>query len=258
MILYHFPGCPYSERVEILFHLKGMEGVIEDRELDISKPRPDWLLEKTGGVTALPVLDCGSHVVRESAVILRYLDELYPEHPIRQADPLKHAVESMFALMDSPYAKAGYAVLRNRNREERDALLRAFNEQYAKLDAFLTRHGGPGHFLFEDFGWAEVVLTPLLKRLETLAYFEDYEIPAELERVRSWHSACLAHPAAQLRKVEEVLKLYYDYTRGIGGGQLVPGRSHSSFTMDPHWSTRPMPPKDKWGEGASDQDLGLA
>ena len=258
MILYHFPGCPYSERVEILLHLKGLDGLVEDREMDISKPRPDWLLEKTGGVTALPVLDCGDDVLRESAVILRYLDEQYPESPVRDPDPMRHAIESLFSLRDSPYAKAGYAVLRNQDRGQRDELIRAFDEQYAQLDTLLRRHGGEGPFLFDEFGWAEVVMTPLMKRLETLAYYEDYEIPGELERVRSWHDACLAHPAAQSRTLEEVLKLYYDYSRGVGGGKLVPGRSVSSYTLDPHWSDRPMPPRDKWAGGATDVELGLA
>ena len=57
--------------------------------------------------------------------------------------------------------------------------------------------------------------------------------------------------------MEEILKLYYDYSRGAGGGSLAPGRQKSSFTMDPSWRTRPLPPRDKWGEGATDEELGL-
>jgi glutathione S-transferase len=257
MILYHFPGCPYSERVEILLNLKGLDGAIEDVELDISKPRPDWLLEKTGGVTALPVLDCGEQVLRESAVILRYVDSQFPERRIRHADPLRHAIESMLGTMDSPYARAGYALLRNQDREKREELRLALDAEYERLDTFLCRYGGPGPFLFDDFGWAEVILTPLMKRLECVVYYEGYRIPDRLERVASWHAACLGHPAAQSRTVEEVLKLYYDYSRDVGGGALVPGRRKSSFTMDPSWRTRPMPPADKWGHNASDAELGL-
>jgi len=257
MILYHFPGCPYSERVEILLNLKGLGGEFEDVELDISQPRPDWLLRKTGGSTALPVLDCGAHVLRESAVILRYLDAKYPQRPVCHPDPLHHAIESLMALMDSDYAKAGYTLLRNREPAKRDELRLLFDGQYARLDAFLHQNGGPGPFLFEDFGWAEVMLTPLLKRLECVAYYDDYRIPEALDRVRVWHAACLQHPAAQTRKIEEVVKLYYDYSRGVGSGGLVPGRRKSSFTLDPHWSARPMPPRDKWGDGASDRELGL-
>jgi glutathione S-transferase len=256
--LYHFPGCPYSERVEILLSLKGLDGAIDDVEIDLSQPRPDWLLQKTGGSTALPVLDCGTHVLRESTVILRYVDSQFPERRIRNPDPLKHAIESMLGLMDSEYAKAGYAMLRNRDQSRREDFRRAFDVQYEKLDSFLRRYGEGESFLFEDFGWAEIILAPLMKRLECLVYHEGYSIPDRLDRVRRWHSACLSHPAAQSRTLEEIVKLYYDYSRDVGGGALVPGRSKSSFTMDPHWSSRPWPPKDKWGPGASDSELGLA
>jgi glutathione S-transferase len=257
MILYHFPGCPYSERVEILLHLKGLAGAVEDVELDLSQPRPDWLLRKTGGSTALPVLDCGSHVLKESGIILRYLDAQLPGRRVCHPDPLQHAIEEMFGLMGSDYAKAGYALLRNRDPEARDGLRRAFDAQYVKLEAFLRQYGGAGPFLFEEFGWAEVLLTPLLKRLECVVYYEDYRIPEALARLRAWHAACLGHPAAQGRSLEEILKLYYDYSRGAGSGALVPGRSLSSFTLDPHWSKRPVPPRDKWGAGATDRELGL-
>jgi glutathione S-transferase len=257
MILYHFPGCPYSERIEICLHLKGMTGEVEDIELDLSKPRPDWLLQKTRGSTALPVLDCGQQVLRESSVILRYLDMKYPERPIAHTDPMRHAIESLFGLMDSGYAKAGYAMLRNQELSRREELKQAFDAEYAKLDEFLRLHGNGGPFLFDDFGWAEVMFTPLLKRLECLAYYEDYQIPQDLERVKIWHSACLDHPSAQGRPIEQILKLYYDYSRDAGGGALASGRTRSSFAMEPAWQDRPLPPRNKWAGAATDQELGL-
>ena len=52
--MYHIPGCPFSERVELLLDLKGLAHVMADHEIDISMARPDWLLAKTRGTTALP------------------------------------------------------------------------------------------------------------------------------------------------------------------------------------------------------------
>jgi glutathione S-transferase len=76
-------------------------------------------------------------------------------------------------------------------------------------------------------------------------------------RVRTWRDACMSHPAAQQVTREEIIKLYYDYAKGAGNGALVPGRSVSSFAFVPHWSSRPMPPKDKYGHSATDSELGL-
>jgi glutathione S-transferase len=257
MKLYHIPGCPYSERVEILMTLKGLAQLIDDQELDISKPRPAWLLEKTGGATALPALDVPEGTLRESMAILRYLEDRYPERAVAQRDPYRHAIESMFIAVGANVSGAGYRMLMNRDPTQRPALSLAVDEQFALLDAFLTRHSTGAGFLFEDFGWAEVAQTPLTKRLWFLEYYENYQIPGKLTRVRAWREACLAHPATQARSFEEIIKYYYDYSRGVGGGKLPEGRSVSTFTLDFHWSQRPMPPRDKWGAAASDAQLGL-
>ena len=72
-----------------------------------------------------------------------------------------------------------------------------------------------------------------------------------------WRAACLAHPAAQQVSAEEVVKAYYDYARGSGNGALPEGRTRSSFVFEPNWRSRPWPPKDKYGPGATDAELGL-
>ena len=69
--------------------------------------------------------------------------------------------------------------------------------------------------------------------------------------------ACIAHPAARQVSQEEIVKLYYDYAKGAGNGALLPGRSASSFTFEPHWRNRPWPPKDKYGHSATDAELGI-
>jgi glutathione S-transferase len=258
MKLYHIPGCPFSERVEILMGLKGLGELIEDHEIDISKPRPEWLLAKTGGATALPALDVPQGTLRESMTILRYLEDRFPERRVAQLDPYRHAIESMFIAVGANLSSAGYKMVMNRDRGLQPTLGAAVDEHYGQLDAFLSRHSPGPVFLFEEFGWAEVALTPLLKRMWFLDYYEGYAIPAGLGRVRAWREACVAHPAAQTRSFEEIIKYYYDYSRGTGGGRLPEGRLVSSFTLDPHWSARPMPPRDKWGPAASDDELGLA
>ena len=74
LTIYHIPGCPFSERVEIMLELKGI--ALKDVEIDISRPRPDWLLAKSGGTTALPLLDVeNGESLKESMVILRNLEQ---------------------------------------------------------------------------------------------------------------------------------------------------------------------------------------
>ncbi|MGZ8346949.1 MAG: glutathione S-transferase family protein [Allosphingosinicella sp.] len=257
LTMYHIPGCPFSERVEILLELKGLHPIMADVEIDISKPRPDWLLAKTRGTTALPALELDNgETLKESMVIMRYLEKRFPERPVIQADPFRHAVEEMLIAIDQ-VTGAGYRMILNRDPAKRDELGAEVDGQWAKLDDFLSYYSPGNIFLFEDFGWAETAFTPMFKRLWFLEYYEAYEIPAGLGRVRRWRDACVAHPAAQHHSHEELIKLYYDYSQGGGNGRIPDGRGVSSFTLDPHWEQRPMPPRDKWGCAATDAQLGL-
>ena len=255
LTIYHIPGCPFSERVEIMLALKGVH--LNDVEIDISKPRPDWLLKKTRGTTSLPAMDVPEGTLKESMIILRYLEDRFPERPVAQKDPYKHAVESLLAQMGGAFSGAGYRMILNRDASKREEMRVAVDAQFAALDSFLLDYAPKGPFLYDAFGWAEVAMTPMFKRLWFLDYYEGYEIPTKLKRVAKWREACVTHPAAQGRSFEEIITLYYDYSQGGGNGRIPEGRAVSSFTLEPHWSKRPMPPKDKWGKPATDAELGL-
>lgn len=259
--LYHIPVCPFCQRVDILLTLKGRRDDVDFRVIDITRPRPDWLLARTRGTTALPVLETADgHVIKESLVIMQYLEDIYPEPPVAQRDPWRRAVENMLTRMDGDFFSQGYGWLMNQDPARRDALREAMLNQYAQLDDFLLAHAsGNEPFLFEAFGWAEAVFTPFFQRFFFLEYYEDFTLPdtPRFARVRQWIDACVAHPAAQQATREEIVKLYYDYSQGAGNGALLPGRSKSSFAFEPDWRTRPWPPRDKYAHRASDVELGL-
>jgi glutathione S-transferase len=75
--LYDAARCPYCARVRIALAEKGFD--YETVEIDLGN-RPDWIYElnPTGKV---PVLDDG-FVLPESAVIMEYLDDRYPDQPL--------------------------------------------------------------------------------------------------------------------------------------------------------------------------------
>jgi glutathione S-transferase len=256
-ILYHIPVCPFSQRVEILLELKGLRGAVDFSVVDITKPRDPALLAKTRGTTALPVLDLGGgRILKESLVLLRYVEDLYPEPRVARADPYERAVENMLIALEDPFVSAGYRFVMNQDPSKRPALAAQMTEQYRRLDDFLTWHAPAGDFLFERFGLAECVFTSIFARFWFLDYYEGWDIPAEFSRVRRWREACLAHPCAGQVSREEIVKCYYDYAWGAGNGALLPGRKVSSFVFEPHWRSRPWPPAGKLSP-ASDAQLGL-
>lgn len=260
-IVFHIPVCPFCQRLEILLALKDCREAVEFRVIDVTAPRPDWLLQKTHGSTALPVLETEQGgILRESMVILQYLEDRFPEPAIAQRDPYRRAVEGMLAALEREFCRQGYAYVMNQDVGRRDALHRAMLGQYARLNDFLLQHAPAGPFLFARFGWAETVFTPLFMRFWFLEHYEGFELPDDpgFARVRAWRDACLAHSAAQQVTREQIIKLYYDYAQGAGNGALLPGRNRSSFAFEPHWRERPWPPQQKYGRCASDRELGLA
>ncbi|MCW5629303.1 MAG: glutathione S-transferase domain-containing protein [Rhodoferax sp.] len=82
-IVHHIPVCPFSQRLEILLALKGQRDAVEFRVVDITRPRAPELLRKTRGTTALPIMDLGDdRILKESMVILRYLEDVLPQPPL--------------------------------------------------------------------------------------------------------------------------------------------------------------------------------
>lgn len=259
-IVHHIPVCPFSQRLEILLALKGLSEAIDFRVVDITRPRDPALLEKTRGTTALPVLELpDGRIVKESLVILAWVEDSFAEPPIARVDPYERAVERMLIAGQGPFTAAGYRFVMNRDLDARGTHHERMLELYAGLGDFLDEHNRDGTWLFDDFGLAEAVFTPMFMRFWFLDYYEQFDLPdiTDFARIKRWRDACLTHPAAQQVSREQIVKLYYDYTQGAGNGALPPGRARSSFVFEPHWSKRPWPPRDKYVTAASDRDLGL-
>ncbi|HEX2256106.1 MAG TPA: glutathione S-transferase family protein [Afifellaceae bacterium] len=238
LTVYQIPVCPFTQRLAILLELKGLGGRLAFHVVDVTRPRPDWLLAKSRGTTALPILETeDGRIVKESLVILRYLEDRFPDPPVQQTDPYRRAVEGMMTAMEGEFATTGYAFVMNQDEAARAGHHQAMLALFARLNDFLLEHSPDGPWLFEDFGLAETVFAPLMARFWFLEYYEGFRLPDTpgFDRVRRWRDACLAHPAAQQVSREEIVKSYYDYAKGAGNGALLPGRRLSSFAFEPHW-----------------------
>ncbi len=258
--IYHIPVCPFSQRVEILLALKGLTGEIDFSVVDITKPRDPALLELSKGTTALPVMEVpGKTPIKESRVILRFVESTFSEHPVARIDPHEHALESLLVQREGSFGMAGYSFVMNQDRDRRQDFLDKLLAEYRAINDILLNYAPGDTWFFDNFGWAETVFTPFFMRFWFNEYYEDFALPEgpEYNRVRTWQDACLAHPATGQVSFDQIVKLYYDYAKGAGNGALLEGRQRSSFVFDPDWPDRPMPPKDKYGQSATDAELGL-
>ena len=82
--------CPYAQRAHLVLDAKN----IPYHTININlKQKPEWLTQKSplGKVPALEIPSVKGDPLIESLVVAEYLDEAYPENPLRSSDPLQRA-----------------------------------------------------------------------------------------------------------------------------------------------------------------------
>lgn len=168
LTLYDAPRCPYCARVRIMLAEKSIP--YDPVEIDLDD-RPAWIYEKnaTGRV---PVIEEADWVLPESAVILEYLEERFPEPALLPDDPAdRAAVRLRVFRFDHALGDAYYAF----RRGEADGAARL-----AHCLSFLER--GSQRWPY-GFGLAEVAYLPWLIRLRDLLRFDLSAYPALLEHL---------------------------------------------------------------------------
>ena len=156
--------CPFCARVRIVLAEKGID--YETVEIDL-RNRPAWIYELNPS-GKVPVLDDG-FVLPESAVIMEYLDERYPEHPLLPDDPAERAGVRLHVFRFDELLGDDYYAFR---REEENAL----DARLASLPV--------GESLFADIAFA-----PWVIRARDLL---GVELPGTL---KSWLDQLAARPS---------------------------------------------------------------
>jgi RNA polymerase-associated protein len=179
LTLYDAARCPYCARVRIVLLEKRVE--FEAVEIDLDD-RPAWIYEKnsTGRV---PVVEEDAWVLPESAVIMEYLEERYPEPALLAADPAERALARLWIFRHDAFTKPYYAL----RRGEEGAAAR-LDVELGKLDtALAARPWLSGR----EYGLADIAYVPwLLRARDTLGVsFEPFP------HVASWVERLAERPA---------------------------------------------------------------
>ena len=227
-ILYNAPQSTCSQRVRFVLNAKGL--AFEEKKLDLlagDQLKPDYLALNPNGV--VPTLDHDGRIVIDSSVIAEYLDEVFPEPAdFTPEDPVERAhMRTLMHFMDEMPAAAvrvptfnlaflprfaamseadfvAFAESKPLRREfmlamgrtgfpkaEMDAALGRLRRTYERMDAEITKSGGPW-LLGRDISLADVMAMPALVRMADLGRESDW---ADLPRVQRWFEAIRAHPA---------------------------------------------------------------
>ncbi|HSX22926.1 MAG TPA: glutathione S-transferase family protein [Gaiellaceae bacterium] len=177
--VYDAARCPYCARVRIALAEKDIE--FEAIEIDL-EDRPAWIYEKnvTGRV---PVIEEDGWLLPESAVIMEYLEERYPEPPLLAADPADRALARLWIFRHGDLTTPYYA-LRRGDETAREKL----DVQLGRLDDALTLRPWLGG---AEYGLADIAYVPWILRMQQMLGIEFDAQPA----LADWVDRLLERPA---------------------------------------------------------------
>ena len=110
LTLYHFNNSVCSQKVRMVLFVKGIEW--DGKEVDLfngGQFDPDYL--KLNPKAVVPTLVDDGKVVTESTLIAEYLDERFPEPPLKPADPWDRAQMRLYSKACDEGLHQGVAVL---------------------------------------------------------------------------------------------------------------------------------------------------
>ena len=195
MILYSDDTSPYCAPVRAAIYAKGLDIAIEAPPGGI-KSAQYKALSGTGTIPAL-VLDDGS-VLPESAVILVYLDERFPDVPLRPGDPEGRAQVALILRLAeqgvlAPLVQLFHDFSAGLGDEARTKARESLGVGLGRLEHFLAPHGyATGH----AFTQADCVLAPAL--FGVIAWAEglgDPELLSRHPKLATYFPKAATHPA---------------------------------------------------------------
>jgi len=179
LTLYDAPRCPYCARVRIVLAEKQVE--YEAIEVDLDD-RPAWIYEKnaTGRV---PVIEEDGWVLPESAVIMEYLEERYPDPALLALDPAERALGRLWIFRHDELTRPYYAL-----RRGEEGAAQRLDAELAKLDAALVARRWLGGLAY---GLADIAYVPWVLRARDLLGVSLDEHPAVVD----WLERLVERPA---------------------------------------------------------------
>lgn len=193
--LVSFKVCPFVQRSAIALNLKGVEYSLT--HINLKEP-PDWFKD-ISPLGKVPVLLVDGRPLFESAVILEYLDEIYPPQ-LHPADPFEKAQHRAWIEFCSELIMRQFRMLTAKDEA-------AFNEAREALQQGLQRlentveTGGP-FFSGKEMKLVDTVYAPLFMRLALIR--KNFKLDLGLSpRLQAWSDTLLELDAVKTSVVED-------------------------------------------------------
>jgi glutathione S-transferase len=205
MKLYSLPHSPYSAKVRLQIYHKNLA-------VEIVAPPGfrDGTFTQINPTGKVPALDTGSMVLPESNVILDYLEDLHPAHPMRPADPDSRAIMNLLMRFSDIYIQpALFPVFRELmvksgdNNIVEDGIVE-LKKTLALLDEMIVKYR-PKH---NSLDLADCALAPqIYYSLLVPKLFGEENMLVNLDALNSWWQ--------WLNEQDEVKKVFSEIDEGL-------------------------------------------
>ena len=159
--VYRIPFSTNVERVALAAGHKGVE--IEWIDVDAADRSP---VEAVSGQSLVPLLVDGPEIVADSPVILRWLEERFPEPPLYPPEPARRAEAEVFVDWFNSVWKGPPNLIADEEEKpepDRAVIAELGGRMRSSLQTFESLLDGRDFLLGDELGIADVVAFPFLK-----------------------------------------------------------------------------------------------
>lgn len=203
--LVSFKVCPFVQRSAIALNEKGVAYTLT--HINLQEP-PDWF-SAISPLGKVPVLLVDGKPLFESAVILEYVDEVYPPslHP---ADPLQKAQHRAWIEFCSELIVRQFHMLTAKEKAAFDEAYDSLRLGLQRLDGELAAEGP--YFSGAVFRLVDCVYAPLFMRLALVK--KHFGVDLQLNgRMQAWSDALLALESVKASVVEDFETVFLNFLK---------------------------------------------
>jgi RNA polymerase-associated protein len=195
MILYLLHKCPFGHRAAMVIREKNLQA--ELRFFEAGKRPPE--LEAVGPRAKSPTVFDGETRVYDSAVVLEYLEERYPQPALMPKEsPQRAEVRMLIARYNDEIGPKNMALVTEiLFKKERDEAKIA-EAKKAFLDALVPWNEyfkGRTYAVGDALSLADITMYTFFPSLKAHA---NLEIPGSLTHLRAWHDRLKSRPSAEV------------------------------------------------------------
>lgn len=216
LVLFSTPLCPFAHRVRLVLSHKRLAARVVS--LDLHEKPDDFLAISPEGT--VPALRHGAHGISDSAVILEYLEERFPDVAMLPSDPLARAsAKRWMRIADARLYGHTWRLLHSTDPAVHAAMLGAIEADLIDLESAAFKgkpesaESGPSsdsYWLGAQLTLVDATYYPWFEQFGVLESFFGLLWPKRCERLARWRDAMARHPsvAAIAQSSEFYLRRY--------------------------------------------------